>query len=128
MEEENKNNVIKESESQGADPMKSLVDQQAPINLLDIDEGNNTVKKENEGTRRLLPGFKMANVKIHLLSDDLRKLYNKQKYIDLFDIGILSIHSANKIDADMNAIFKKGAKVHVESADMLVPLSKEQRV
>jgi hypothetical protein len=94
---------------------------------LDIDEGKNTVKKENEGTRKLLKGFKMANIKIHLLSDDLRKLYSKAKYIDLFDIGILSIHSANKIDADMNAIFKKGAKVHVESADMLVPLSKDQR-
>ena len=100
---------------------------QKKINLLDIEEGKNEVKQEDVGTRRLLPGFTMANVKIHLLSDDLDKLYTKQKYHNLFDIGVLSIHSSNKISKEFNYLFKKGAKVHVETADMLVPLNKDQR-
>jgi hypothetical protein len=102
-----------------------MAGRQQKINLLDIDEGNSKVKAENEGTRRLLPGFSMANVKIHFLSDDIEKLYTKQKYRDLFDIGVLSIHSNNKISKELNCMFKKGAHVHVETADMLVPLSKE---
>ena len=72
-----------------------------------------------------MKGLKLANIKIHLLSEDIEKLYSKSKYADLFDIGVLSIYSANKIDESMNAIFKKGAHVYVESADMVVPLSKE---
>ena len=95
--------------------------------MLDIDEGKNTVKKENEGTRKLLEGFKRLNVKIHLLSDDLSKLQTKKHYKNLFDIGILSMHSANSVNLDLNKIFKKDAKVHVESGDNLVVLKKEQQ-
>ena len=42
-----------------------------------IDEGDREVEKGNEGTRRLLNGFKMMNVQIHLLSDDLDKIFTK---------------------------------------------------
>jgi len=45
----------------------------------------------------------------------------------LFDIGVLSIHSANKIDNDLMGLFKDGAKVHIESADNIVIMNKEQR-
>lgn len=97
------------------------------INLLDIDEGKNIVAKENEGTRRLLAGFKYANIKIHLLTDDLAKLYGKQKYADLFDIGVFSIHSANKITESMNVIFKNKAKIHIETCDNLCVIRKDGR-
>lgn len=95
------------------------------IDLNDIQEGANyNVQPNKEGSRQVLKGFKLANIHIHLLSDDVEKLYTKSKFHDLFDIGVLSIFSANKIDENMNTIFKKGALVHVESADMMVPLSK----
>ena len=94
---------------------------------MNIDEGKSEVKKEDEGTRRLLRGFTQANIKIHLLTDEIDKLYSKQKYQNLFDIGVLSIYSTGKIDEYLSILFKKGAKIHVESADMVVPLSKEQR-
>merc|ERR1712159_276634 len=79
----------------------------------------------DEGTRRLLKGFTMGNIKVHLLSDDLQKLYTKAKYRDLFDIGILSMHSS--ISEDMNVLFKKKAKIHVETVDNLCSISKEAR-
>ena len=69
----------------------------------------------------------MANVKFHLLTDSIDKLYTKSKYKELFDIGVLSIHSANKIDADFTNMFKEGAKVHIETADNIVIMNKEQR-
>ena len=76
---------------------------------MQIDEGDREVDKENQGTRRLLNGFKLLNVQIHLLSDDLEKLYTKQKYKNLFDIGVLSTASANYIGKEgngLNNIFK----------------------
>lgn len=100
---------------------------QKTINLLDIDEGKNTVTKENEGTRKLLDGFKRLNVKIHLLSDDLTKLHVKKQYNSLFDIGVLSMHSASNIDRGISKLFKKDAKVHVETSDNLVILKKDQQ-
>lgn len=129
-EAEEENNVIKESKSDSGDkddPFKKLKEGPKKINLLDIDEGKSVVSKENEGTRRLLAGFKQANVKIHLLTDDLEKIFNKQKYADLFDIAVLSIHSANRISEEMNTILKNKAKVHVETCDNLCVLKKEQR-
>jgi len=127
---EEENNVIKESKGDGNDPdekFKKLKEGPKKINLLDIDEGEHIISKENEGTRRLLAGFKQANVKIHLLTDELEKIYTKQKYADLFDIAVLSIHSANKISDEMNAILKNKAKIHVETCDNLCVLKKEQR-
>lgn len=71
---------------------------QKTINLLDIDEGKNTVSKENEGTRKLLDGFRKLNVKIHFLSGDFKELHKKKHYKNLFDIGVMSMQSANQID------------------------------
>lgn len=105
--------------------MKTLTEGGKKIDLLDINEGNNEVKKENEGTRKLLKGFEMGNFKIHLLSDSINKLYTKQKYNSLFDICVLSIHSANQIGKDFGYLLKKGSKVHVETADNLVTLTKD---
>ena len=97
------------------------------IDLSLIEEGKCEVKPENEGTRTLLKGFKQCNVKFHLLTDSIDKLYTKSKYKDLFDIGVLSIHSANKIDPELMTLFKDGAKIHIESADNIVIIKKEQR-
>ena len=52
-------------------------------------------------------------------------MYTKAKYNDLFDIGILSIHSG--ISEDMNVLFKKKAKIHVETVDNLCSINKETR-
>ena len=97
------------------------------IDLKDIDEAKDEVKPENKGTRKLLAGFKQANIKIYLLSEDLNRLYNKQRYLDLFDIGVFSIHSANHIEEGLNAIFRKGAMVHVETADYLTVVKKDEK-
>ena len=66
-----------------------------------------------------------ANVKIHLLTDDLSKLFSKSKFDSLFDVGIISLNSANYIDDNLPKIFKNKAKIHVESADNLVIMKKE---
>lgn len=101
---------------------------QEGIDLGKITEGNKDIKKEKEGTRETLEGFTHLNVKIHFISDPLDKLYTKQKYQDLFDIGVLSTVSGIKIKDDLvNNIFKKGAKVHVETGDNLIPLKKDNR-
>ena len=44
---------------------------------MQIDEHKGGVSESNEGTRKLLPGFKVGNIKIHLLSDDIERLYQK---------------------------------------------------
>ena len=98
------------------------------VNLREIEEGKCEVKPEDEGTRKLLKGFVQCNVKFHLLTDSIDKLYTKSKYKDLFDIGVLSIHSANKINPEFMTLFKDGAKMHIESADNIVIMKKEQRV
>jgi len=106
---------------------KTLQEKSKKINLAEIDEGSREVQPDKEGTRRLLPAFEVANVKIHLLTDSLDKLYSKSKYKDLFDIGVMSIHSANKIDPELMVLFKDKAKLHVETADYIVIMKKEQR-
>ena len=67
-------------------------------------------------------------MKIHLLSDDLDKIFTKQKFSDLFDVAVSSINSANNIDKEgFNTIFKNGAYVHIETADNLAVLKKEEK-
>jgi len=61
------------------------------------------------------------------MTGDLKDLYHKQKYNSFFDAGILSIHSSNKIEEPMNAIFKNGAKIHIETADFLCILKAEHK-
>ena len=107
---------------------KALTTEPKKINLAEIDEGKREVKPENEGTRKLLNGFKQANVKFHLLTDTIDKLYTKSKYKELFDIGVLSIHSANRIDNELMTLFKDGSKLHIETADNIVIMNKKQRV
>ena len=48
----------------------------------------------------------MANVKINLLSGNLDKLLLKKKYKNLFDIGVLSVNSANNIKRELSVLFK----------------------
>ena len=62
-----------------------------------------------------------------MLTDDLTTLYKKSKYDSLFDIGVLSLQSANYIDGKLPKLFKNGAKVHIESADNLVIMKKDQK-
>ena len=120
----------KEEDSQAKKPNKigdTVLPEPTTIDLSKIEEGKCEVKPENEGTRMLLKGFRQSNVKFHLLTDSIDKLYTKSKYKDLFDIGVLSIHSANKIDPELMTLFKDGAKIHIESADNVVIMKKEQR-
>ena len=99
------------------------------VNLNDLEEGLEGESKQEEGARQLLQGFLDANVKIHLLADqDITALNTKKRYQGLFDIGVLSINSANKISKDFTALFKHEAKVHVESADYIIVLKEDQRV
>lgn len=68
------------------------------LNDIDAEEAKIELDKlaQNEPLGRgLLDGFSQANVKIHLLSGKLEKLYDKKKYRHLFDIGVLSVNSAN---------------------------------
>ena len=62
------------------------------------------------------------------MSDDLDKIFTKQKYSELFDIAALSINSANNIGKEgFNNVFKNGAYVHIETADNLAVLKKEEK-
>eukprot|EP00355_Strombidium_rassoulzadegani_P006447 CAMPEP_0168617932 /NCGR_PEP_ID=MMETSP0449_2-20121227/5803_1 /TAXON_ID=1082188 /ORGANISM="Strombidium rassoulzadegani, Strain ras09" /LENGTH=311 /DNA_ID=CAMNT_0008658775 /DNA_START=147 /DNA_END=1082 /DNA_ORIENTATION=+ len=126
--EDEKNQIVESKLNEGEDIEQKLMNGEKTIDLSQINEGASTQASEEEGSRRLLPGFINANVKIHLLSDDIEKLFTKQKYAELFDIGCLSITSANNVgkeEIDLNKLFKKGASVHVESSDTLVILKKE---
>lgn len=51
----------------------------------------------------------------------------KKKFRNLFDIGVLSVHSANNISQEMAVLFKDQAKVHCETGDYLVVLKPEQK-
>lgn len=73
----------------------------------------------------MLDGFVRGNVKIHFLTSKLEKLFVKKKFAKYFDIGVLSVHSANEISSEMSVLFKKGAKVHVETCDYMVILKPE---
>lgn len=95
------------------------------LNDIDAEEAKIELAKlvQNEPLGRgLLDGFSQANVKIHLLSGKLEKLYDKKKYRHLFDIGVLSVNSANSIAQDLSVLFKDQAKVHCETADDMVIL------
>jgi len=96
--------------------------------LDNIKEGDLGLSKDKNQTRHLLDGFKQLGVKIHLLSGSIDKLYTKKKFHGLFDIGVLSVHSANRISKEFTTLFKDSARVHCESADYLLVLKPEQRV
>jgi len=75
-----------------------------------------------------LAGFKALNVHFHLLAEpDLPTLKLKSKYRGLFDLAVMSINSANKINEDFSELFVDGAPVHVESSDFLICLKPEQK-
>ena len=114
-----KNTIIESKIETDADIKKKLNEEIHKIDLTEIDEGGNDVKEEDVGSRRLLKGFKHANIKIHLMSGKIEDLVIKKKYTSFFDAAILSIHSGNMINEPINTIFKNGAKVHVETADFL---------
>lgn len=94
--------------------------------MADIEE-TMTESTIDTSRRELLDGFKQAKVKIHFLSGNLEKLTLKKKFIKLFDIGVLSVHSANNIKEEMSLLFKNNAKIHVESCDYMVIFKPEQR-
>ena len=43
----------------------------------------------------------------------------------MFDVGVMSMNSANQISKDLTSLFKHEAKVHIESADYIVVLKPE---
>ena len=56
-----------------------------------------------------------------MLGDKGIKTYaGKKKFKGLFDIGVMSVHSADKISPEMTKMFKNGARVHCESADYFI--------
>ena len=93
-EEENKKLV-----SEGEKMVNKLKKPGKTINLEDIEEGDLGESHAQAGERQLLKGFTMPKVKIHLLADtDISTLGTKRKYQGLFDIGVMSVHSADKIN------------------------------
>ena len=99
------------------------------IDLDGIEEGDLGASTQAEGERRLLRGFSDCKVKIHLLADqDIKQLSTKRKYKGLFDVGVVSVHSADKISPELTTIFKDKAKVHCETADFVIVMKPEQRV
>ena len=63
-----------------------------------------------------------------LADKDLNSYSTKRKYQGLFDIAVMSVHSADKIGAEFTKMFRDKAKVHCESADYLFIMKPEQRV
>ena len=121
--EEPKTEEIKEEPESKKE--KSLLDKLkgTTIDLSSVDEGvEGAATKED---RQLLEGFKMLNVKFHLLAGDLCALRTKSKYRNLFDGGVLSMQSANNISPELSELFKDKSRVFVESADYLIALKPE---
>ena len=118
-----------------SDPKELLKKLETPARTLDLaaidaEEARleSASTQSSEFTQRaLLDGFAQANVKFHLLSGSLEKLQTKKKYAGLFDIGVLSVNSANQITKGISTLFKDGASVHCETADYMVILKPEQR-
>lgn len=105
-----------------------MADATERIDLGEIEEGKSEVKEEDIGTRRLLDGFKKLNIKLNFITEDITRIFKKQKYEQLFDTAVMSINTNEFLGNDdcMN-VFKPNAKVHVETADTLVLFKKEQR-
>lgn len=99
------------------------------INFDDLEEGEEELPQE-DADRTLLKGFKVANVHFHFLAEpDLTKLNTKSKFRGLFDIGVLSLFSAGYMkNKAFSTLFKDNAPVHVETADYVIALKKEQRI
>ena len=65
-------------------------------------------------------------MKFHILAEpDLTTLSSKRKYQGLFDVGVMSVHSADKISPELTRLFKDKAKVHCETADFLIVMKPE---
>lgn len=90
-------------------------------------ETASTAASSETQSRSLLDGFVQSNVRFHLISGNLEKMYNKKKYHNLFDIGVLSVNSANQIKKDLSVLFKDKARVHCETGDYMVILKADQR-
>ena len=101
---------------------------QAPPKTVDLGQVEEEAKMEAaRQERHLLAGFAQMNVQLHLLSGSLDKLAAKKKFQGLFDLGVLSVHSANAIAPEVSVLFKDQARVHCETADFLLALKPEQR-
>jgi hypothetical protein len=77
---EKENEIIESKVKEDEDPTEKLLSGGGTIDLSKIDEGEDKKPNEEEGSRRLLQGFSHAKVKIYLVSDELEKLYSKQKF------------------------------------------------
>ena len=131
-EEEKKTEEITDENEKAAAHAQKLVDKlKKPgksIDLETIEEGDLGESNAQEGERQLLRGFRDTKVKIHLLgTQDLRTLNTRRKFQGLFDIGVMSIHSADKISPELTKMFKDKARVHCESADYLIVMKPEQK-
>ena len=112
--------------------LKKLTQPGKAISLDDIPEENKAEQQpgvdSNLPTRELLEGFRQANVHIHLVTYDFEKLFTKSKFHNLFDIGVLSIHSDNQIKPEFNILFKDKAKILAETGDCLIVFKPEQKL
>jgi hypothetical protein len=111
------------------DVVEQLQKPKKKIRLDTVVEGGGE-SKDVEGMRRLLKGFEVLNVHFHFIAEqDITKLHTKSKYQGLFDIGVLSLWSAGYMKSkEFSSLFKHKAPVHVESADFIIALKKENRV
>ena len=110
--------------------IKKLTKEPKKLNFNDLEEGDGGVSNQENGYRKLLKGFVMANVHFHFLAEpDLSKLNTKSKFRGLFDVSVLSLFSAGYMrNKDFSTLFKDNAPVHVETADFVIALKKENRV
>ena len=91
-----------------------------------IEEGDVGQSATQEGDRALLSGFQSLKVKIHMLAEkDLTTLSTKRKFQGLFDVGVFSVYSADKISPEVTRMFKDKARVHQETGDFLITLKPE---
>lgn len=93
------------------------------IDLHEIGESKNDIAESE--SRFLLDGFKDLNVKVHFLSDNLEKIYGKQRYQGLFDVVVASVNAGDFLEEKVKPIFKPGSKLFVETVDTLCILRKE---
>lgn len=119
---------VEEIKDDGGDMVSKLQKPSKSIRLDTVVEGGGE-SKDAEGERRLLRGFELLNVHFHFLAEqDITKLHTKSKYQGLFDIGVLSLHSAGYMKSkEFSSLFKHKAPVHVETADYVIALKKENR-
>lgn len=127
IEEEKQRKLQEQKEEEEAElNRKEIMEKSGPIDMSHMEEKEEKVAEEDEGTRRILEGFNHLKVKIHFLSDDVKKIFKKQKYQNLFDVGVVSLSAFEFIHEEgAENIFKPSSHVYVENCNTCVAVKKD---